>query len=188
MEAAAREFRAVAPTGFERFFRAHYPTVVRIAWGVVRDRHLAEDVAQDVMIAARRRFAAPEDSDHAAAWVRTAAAHLALNAVRGRRRRDDRHRRVRPAGSPASPEELLLDREDEAAVRRALGRLPVRSAMVLVLRHSGLSYAEVAEAMGVKVGAVGTMLRRAESALEKELRGTERHEKGREEVGDATRP
>jgi RNA polymerase sigma-70 factor (ECF subfamily) len=38
-----------------------------------------------------------------------------------------------------------------------------------VLRHSGLSYAEVAEAMNVKVGHVGTMLRRAESALRKEL-------------------
>ena len=40
---------------------------------------------------------------------------------------------------------------------------------MLVLRHSGLSYAEVAEAMGVKVGQVGTMLRRAEASLRKEI-------------------
>jgi DNA-directed RNA polymerase specialized sigma24 family protein len=46
---------------------------------------------------------------------------------------------------------------------------------VLVLRHSGLSYAEVAEAMNVKTGHVGTMLRRAESALRKELSGESRH-------------
>lgn len=160
---------AVAPEGFERFFRAQYPVLVRIAGGVVRDPHLAEDVAQDVMIAARRRFADPDGSDHAVAWVRTAAAHLALNAVRGRRRREERHRRARPAGAPAGPEEIVLDHEAGAAVREALGRLPLRSAMVLVLRHSGLSYAEVAEAMGVGVGAVGTMLRRAEAALRKEV-------------------
>ena len=51
----------------------------------------------------------------------------------------------------------------------ALSRLPRHSATVLVLRHSGLSYTEVADAMGVKVGQVGTMLRRAEAALRKEL-------------------
>jgi len=40
---------------------------------------------------------------------------------------------------------------------------------VLLLRHSGLSYAEVAEAMGVGIGQVGTMLRRGEAALRKEI-------------------
>ena len=54
-------------------------------------------------------------------------------------------------------------------VSEELPEQPRRSATVLVLRHSGLSYAEVAEAMNVKVGQVGTMLRRAESALRKEL-------------------
>lgn len=169
MEAAVRDAPVSTPEGFERFFRAQYPVVVRIAGSVVRDPHLAEDVAQDVMIAARRRFSNPDGSDHAVAWVRTAAAHLALNAVRSRRRREERLRRVRHDRSSAGPEEILLGHEAGAQVREALGRLPMRSAMVLVLRHSGLSYAEVAEAMGVGVGAVGTMLRRAEAALRKEV-------------------
>ena len=67
------------------------------------------------------------------------------------------------------PEDLAVDRDEEHAVRTALCRLPRHSATVLVLRHSGLSYAEVADSMGVKVGQVGTMLRRAEAALRKEL-------------------
>ena len=170
MEAVVRDTPVPAPTpeAFERFFRAQYPAVVRIAAGIVRDAHLAEDVAQDVMIAARRRFPEPGD-DHAVAWVRTAAVHLALNAVRGRRRREERHLGSRSDRAQAGPEEVLLEREAGAEVREALGRLPLRSAMVLALRHSGLSYAEVAEAMGVGVGAVGTMLRRAEAALRKEV-------------------
>lgn len=171
MEAAVGEAPAPVEAGFERFFRSQYPVVVRIAGAVVRDPHLAEDVAQDVMIATRRRFpdAGHAESDHAAAWARTAAAHLALNAVRGNRRREERHRRARPDGAAAGPDEVVLQREEAAHVRAALGRLPLRPAMVLVLRHSGLSYAEVAEAMGVRVGAVGTMLRRAEAALRKEV-------------------
>lgn len=160
---------ATTPAGFEQFFRAQYPEVVRIAWGVVRDAHLAEDVAQDVMIAAERRFRALVGCEHAVAWVRVAAVHLGLNAVRGQRRRDERHRRVRAAPHAASAEELVVDREDESEVRQALARLPLHSATVLLLRHSGLSYAEVAEAMDVKVGHVGTMLRRAEAALRKEV-------------------
>lgn len=159
-----------SPLAFERFFRSQYPAVVRIAFSVMGDAHMAQDVAQDVFIAAQARFPEPEGSDHAAAWVRTAAAHLALNAVRGRRRRDDRQRRsTTDMSSPAEPEQLVIDRESESEVRNALARLPRHAATILLLRHSGLSYAEVADAMDIKVNQVGTMLRRAEAALRKEV-------------------
>ena len=154
---------------FEGFFRENYPVVVRIASGVTRDADLAEDVAQEVFIAVQRRFADPGASDHAAAWVRVAAAHLGLNAVRSRRRRDDRQRRHGVATAPLGPEELAIEHESQDEIRAALARLPVHAATVLVLRHSGLSYVEVADAMEVKVGQVGTMLRRAEARLRKEV-------------------
>ncbi|TMG44190.1 MAG: RNA polymerase sigma factor, partial [Chloroflexi bacterium] len=48
-------------------------------------------------------------------------------------------------------------------------KLAPRTAALLMLRHSGLSYAEVATALGIKVGNVGTLLRRAEDALRKEV-------------------
>lgn len=164
-----RDSASPPPLGFERFFRSNYAVVVRIAYGVVDDSHLAQDVAQDAFIAAQRRFPEPEGSDHAAAWVRTAAAHLALNAVRGRRRRDNHQQRGGIGVAPLGPEDVVVDRESGAEVRTALSRLPRHAATVLLLRHSGLSYAEVAQAMDVKVTQVGTMLRRAEAALRKEV-------------------
>ena len=58
-------------------------------------------------------------------------------------------------------------------MRAALGRLAPKPAAVLVLRASGLSYAEVAQALGIGIGQIGTLLRRAETALRKEVtRGT----------------
>ena len=156
-------------SGFERFFREQYPVVVRIAFGVTGDAQAAQDVAQDVFVAAFSRFPDPGDGEHACAWVRVAAAHTALNAIRGERRRQRRQQLSGIQVAAAGPEEKVLERESRAEVRRALARLPRRSATVLVLRHNGLSYAEVAEAMNVTVGQVGTMLRRAESALRKEL-------------------
>ncbi len=158
-----------AGTSFEEFFRANYARVVHIARSVVGDSHSAQDVAQDVFIAAERRFPQPAGSAHAAAWVRVAAAHLALNAVRGRRRRDQHQLRVAGGPAPSGPEELVIDQVTRDEVRAALGRLPRRAATVLVLRHTGLSYGEVADAMGVGTGQVGTMLRRAEAALRKEI-------------------
>lgn len=162
---------------FEHFFRANYPSVLRVAGSVIGDSHAAQDVAQEVFIAAQRRFpdsqiADPKISQQAAGWVRVAAVHLALNSVRGRRRRDRRQLRsglLSGALRPAGPEEIVLDRVAGQEVRAALARLPLRSSTVLLLRHSGLSYAEVAEAMGVGVGQVGTMLRRAEAAFRKEI-------------------
>ncbi len=161
-------------SAFERFFREQYPVVVRIAFGVVGDAQVAQDVAQDVFISAFRRFPDLGEPDHAGGWMRVAAAHMALNTIRGERRRDRRQQLSGIEVAPMGPEEVVLDRESRIEVRRAVSRLPRRAATVLVLRHNGLSYAEVAEAMNVKVGHVGTMLRRAESALRKELQNAPR--------------
>lgn len=158
-----------APTGFEEFFRAEYPTLVRISYGILRDSHLAEDVAQDVLIAAQRRFPEPVGSVHAQAWVKIATTHASLNALRSSRRRHDRQARAPQATTSLGPEELVVAREQQREVRAALARLPLHAATVLVLRHSGLSYVEIAEAMDVRVGQVGTMLRRAEARFRKEV-------------------
>jgi RNA polymerase sigma factor (sigma-70 family) len=153
--------------GFEAFFRDHYRVVVGLAQSVVGDFQRAQDVAQEVFLAAYRRF--PGDYEQAAGWVRVAAVHTALNVLRGERRRDKRQLLVHSVGYLPSAEDTVIEREARAEVRSVLGRLPRRSAAVLVMRHGGMSYMEIAEALGVKVGHVGTLLRRAESALRKEM-------------------
>ena len=59
--------------------------------------------------------------------------------------------------------------EQRQMVRQAMRRLPAKSAAVLALRYSGLSYAEVATSLGVSIGQVGTLLRRAEARLRTEV-------------------
>jgi RNA polymerase sigma-70 factor (ECF subfamily) len=152
---------------FDRVFRAEYARVVAIAARVLGDGSRAEDVAQDAFLALHRRHCS--DQAWAGGWVCAAAAHGALNVLRGDQRRNRRERLVASTAEsvdPAAAAELATDRR---ALRAALKRLPQRVATVLVLRHSGLSYTEVATAMGVRQGDVGTMLRRAESALRKEV-------------------
>lgn len=160
---------------FESLFAAEYATVVAVAWRVLADQHQAEDIAQDVFCQFYRLYSPAVP--WAGAWLRRAAVHGALNAVRGDRRREQRERQdaqgrdrlVSREALTVDPQVALEQAERTREVRTALAQLPRKHAAVLALRYSGLSYAEVAAALGVKVGQVGTMLRRAEAALRKEL-------------------
>jgi RNA polymerase sigma factor (sigma-70 family) len=158
------------PDWFERLFLTEYPKVVAIAYRVLADRGAAEDVAQEVFLQFHRSQSL--SSEHASGWLHAAAVHSALNVIRGERRRVKRDTMQAIAQTEArveNPEHLVVEAERRREVREALGRLPAKAAAILVLRYSGLSYAEVAIALRVKVGNVGTMLRRAEDALRKEV-------------------
>ena len=166
---ALRAVYPAVPDAFERLFMEEYPKVVSIAYRVLADRTAAEDVAQEVFLKFHRSLS--PDSERASGWLHAAAVHSALNVIRGERRRTRRetaHARNEAEAAP-DPEALVEAAEERRNVRRALARLPKRTAAVLLLRHSGLSYAEVATALGMKVGNVGTVLRRAEESLRKEV-------------------
>lgn len=155
--------------GFERLFNAEYRRVVSIAGRVLRDQSEAEDVAQEVFLDFSRKHSPV--ADYAPAWLHRAATHAALNQVRSRKRRESRELQDQAGATLSEPgaDELVERSEDRRMVREALARLPRKSAAVLALRSSGLTYAETAAALGVGVGQVGTMLRRAEARLLKEV-------------------
>lgn len=180
MEASAAMTRPAAadtaalPAAFERLFIREYARVAGIAYRVLGDAAEAEDVAQDVFISFYRRHDA--EASYAPAWLYKAAAHAALNLVRGHARRERRETTAaRAMDRVADPENEAIAEEERAAVRAALARLPERTATLLALRHSGLTYAEVATSLGIGIDQVGTRLRRAHEAFKREVsRGQER--------------
>jgi RNA polymerase sigma factor (sigma-70 family) len=155
---------------FEALFTAEYARVAGIANRVLADPQEAEDVAQEVFIDFHRLHSA--SAQYARAWLHRAAAHAALNRLRGSRRRQRREVAQAAEDSTQSidPQTQVEVNEDRRQVRQALARMAPKPAAVLVLRASGLSYAEVAQALGVGTGQVGTLLRRAEITLRKEVR------------------
>src|SRR5256886_16682864 len=104
---------AVSPA-FESLFRAEYTRVVGIAHRVLGDQAEAEDVAQDVFVSFYRGH--PADAPYARAWLHAAAAHAALNALRGRDRRSRRE------AADAMPLEATAD--DDPALTRAAPQTP----------------------------------------------------------------
>jgi RNA polymerase sigma factor (sigma-70 family) len=159
---------------FNGLFVREYRRVVSIAFRVVNDADEAEDIAQEAFAEFHGRH--NPEALYAPAWLHRAAVHRALNVIRSRKRRVRRetaevthHSRVAPSSVAEGPDAGVERAERQSEVRAALSRIPPRSANVLALRYSGLSYAEVAEAMRCRVGDVGTMLRRAEAAFRKEF-------------------
>jgi RNA polymerase sigma factor (sigma-70 family) len=160
---------------FERLFICEYARVVAVADRIVNDPDEAEDVAQEVFAEFHRRHAA--DAPYAAPWLYRAAVHTALNVIRGRRRRVQRETRHEldaarlssPRSDAADPLQVVEVSEIRCEVRAALARLPARSAAILALRYGGMSYQEISSVLGVKVSNIGTLLRRAEVALRKEV-------------------
>jgi len=156
---------AVRPD-LEPIYRAQYPRIVGIAGRVLGDRGQAEDVAQEAFLGLARTTM---PADAAPGWLAVAAAHLALNALRGDARRSRRERVVAVPEQVEDVAERVVTDDSRARVRAALVRLPRTQGLVVVLRHSGLSYQEIATALDLPAGSVGTTLRRAEAAVRKEL-------------------
>jgi RNA polymerase sigma factor (sigma-70 family) len=154
---------------FEALFRSEYARVVGIANRVLADPHEAEDVAQEVFVDFHRLHSAT--AQYAPAWLHRAAAHASLNRLRGSRRRLKREvaQALEEGDRTVDPQKQLEVAEDRRLVRAALARMAPKPAAALAMRASGLSYAEVAQALGVGIGQVGTLLRRAEASLRKEV-------------------
>jgi RNA polymerase sigma factor (sigma-70 family) len=160
--------RGAVRADLDEIFRRDYQRVVSVAARVLGSRDHAEDVAQDVFLSFGGSSVPAGD---ARGWLCVAAAHTALNVLRSGRRRASREETAAAAHDVVVSDvaEAVVTREERTRVRAALARLPRKQAVARVLRHSGLSYAEVAAALDSSPGSVGTTVRRAEIALRKEL-------------------
>jgi RNA polymerase sigma-70 factor (ECF subfamily) len=160
----AADFQA----SFEAIFRQHWERLCILLVRIVGDRAEAEDLAVETFVRLYHR--PPPDYDNLGGWLYRVATNVGLNALRARKRRqvyeEEAGRMALEIDSPEDPAALAEQALERQMVRDALQALKPRSAQVLLLRHSGLSYAEIAAAIGVATSSVGTLLARAESEFE----------------------
>jgi RNA polymerase sigma factor (sigma-70 family) len=138
--------------GFQSVFLAEYPALLRHLVYLTGDRHLAEDLAQETF--SRLLETGDIGLRSPRAWLRKVGSNLAYNRFRDDARREERERRAE------TPVESRL--EDVVDVRAALETLDARDRAVLLLRHAGFAYAEIAEVVGLRASSVGTTLARAQ--------------------------
>jgi len=138
--------------------------LVRFLDRKVWDMELAQDLAQEAFVRALRTDRVP---DSPRAWLFTVAANLARDEARTAIRRREKLRLVRSSAEEEAtgPAEALEAKQRRLRVQQALEALNERERNALLLSEAGLSYAEIAGATGLAVGAVGTTLSRARRKL-----------------------
>ena len=155
----------------------------RVAYGVLRQREDAEDVAQDVFIKAHRKFAQLRNRARFRAWLVRMAWRLALDRQRADRRRVARDGRVVAHGFPGpsqraareggSPAEEAAARERSMQLWDAIDALPEKLRLVIVL--AGIQehdIGEVARLLDVPTGTVKSRLFLARQKLKEHLQWT----------------
>jgi RNA polymerase sigma-70 factor (ECF subfamily) len=156
----------VAPvTDWERIVREHGPRVFGTAWRILGNAADAEDVVQEVFLQAHQL----QNTRPVRSWagfLRRLAACRALDRLRQRRATVPLDGND-TASAGDGPEEAAIGHELTSRLREAVARLPEREAGVFCLRYyEDLSYEEIAEALNIRVGAVGVALHKARAKLE----------------------
>lgn len=159
-------------------YTAHAPAVLRFLRDLLGDATLAADATQETFARAFRRIGTVRHDDRRIGWLFGIARNVSLEYRKARRAARSRFTGDDEAGEAPcagrSPEAQLLGREAAAVVERALERLPEerRAALLLRLDH-GLSYEEVAAALGWSVAKARVEVFRAREALRGTLEGYE---------------
>lgn len=158
----------VSHNSFKELFDRHYPAICRHLTCLLGNRAAAEDVAQEAF--AKLYQTPPPEPSNLGGWLARVATNLAYNHIRSE---NSRTRREVGAGlaevvAEEGPEELLVRAEEIALTRRILEQLPERDRACLLLRFSGMDYAGIARATGIKNSSVGTVLARARAKFKVE--------------------
>ena len=143
----------------------------RVAYSVLRHRQDAEDVAQEAFVRAHREFHTLRDREKFRGWLARMAWRLALDHLRGQKRRVAREDQVaRPDVSP-SHEGAAIEAERSARLWAAIDALPERLRVVIVLASiEGHGVKEVAAIVEAPEGTVKSRLFEARQKLQELLR------------------
>ena len=163
--------RAGDESAFDTLFRSHYAHLVRMAESVVRERALAEEVAQEVMLELWRRRETLRVEQTFRAYLLRSTRNRALNQIR-HQRVVAREAAIAAIDSPSAPsvEEEMLGTELEQAVRAAIDALPEKCREVFQLsREHGLRYAEIASTLEISVKTVEKRMGQALAELRDRL-------------------
>lgn len=175
---------ARAVEGDERAFREiverYERPVFSLHYRMVRDRELAEDLAQETFIRAFKAIRSYKPRYKLSSWLFKIANNLAIDHLRKRRietvsidgapdavtAEEQAQTRHELASDDESPEEYAANRELGEQIEAAIAKLRPEYQTATVLRHvEGFSYEEIARIMDLPLGTVKTYIHRARLEL-----------------------
>lgn len=170
-----------ASSAFEALFLQHWAPVYRLLCRLVGDPAEAEDLALETFVRMYRTAPSGQNEFNPGGWLHRVATNLGLQSIRSWKRRE---RYEMAAGTYAleetredGPAEIMERSEENRLARLALAKMSERQSQLLILRYSGLSYREIADALDLSPTSVGPLLLRAEREFEKHYRALTQEER-----------
>ena len=161
-------------SSFESLFYEYWGPIFRLLRHLVVNPAEAEDLALETFFRLYKHHPTPEADFNTRGWLQKVATNLALQSIRSFKRRE--HYEI-TAGKNAlehapenQPFEILAEKEDQRFARLVLAQMNPRQSQLLVLRHSGMAYKEIASALSLSPTSIGPLLLRAERDFEKRYR------------------
>lgn len=170
-----------AATGaFEQLYIAYKPAVTRYLLGMCSNAVLAEELTQEVFVRAAAKLLLFRGDSAVSTWLFKIARNTYLSWAERQRDAEidtEEFQAIPDLRAHGDPEVQLLQNEQRATIRRAMGMLPERQRTILLLRDlQGLSYAEIAAVLDMSLAAVKVNLHRARLSFRNvydQLEGTE---------------
>ena len=163
---------------FEQLVERHTQRVYRAIVSIVGSHGDAEDAVQETFLKVFRHLSGFQGASRFSTWVTRIAINEGLQQLRRRKPSESlddtpEDRQFRPRNVQAwsdDPERLLAREETRTLVRNALAEIPLAYRVVVTLQQiEGLPVAEVAEALGLSVGAVKTRAHRGRLMMREKL-------------------
>jgi RNA polymerase sigma factor (sigma-70 family) len=177
LEAARDESRSAE---FETLFQEHWARVYRLLQRLVGDPSEAEDLALETFLRLYNQRRRREDGLNLGGWLYRVATNLGLHSIRSWKRRENYEltagKFALENSEEESPAEILAQEEERQQVRRVLSKMNQKQSQLLILRHSGLSYKEIATTLNLAPASIGPLLVRAEREFEKQYRALAQEE------------
>jgi len=146
--------------------------VFALIYGVVRDAHEVEDIAQEVFLKVYTRIHAFDERSQLYTWIYRVAVNAAKDHVKKRSRRPavPLEEDVAVHDADAGPGAGAAAAETRRMVQEAIATLPSHYRMVIALREiEGMTYSEIARVLGLSPGTVESRLHRARARLKRRL-------------------
>lgn len=150
---------------FERLLPAYRRRVFGLAYGILRDRAAAEDLAQEVFVKLWQALPRYDGRAQLSTWIYAITRNAAVSALRARRRELSLADEAVAAEveDVAAPDAAAAE---DPALRRAIDRLPEKQRQAITLYYMDeRSVEEVADMMGIPANTVKTHLHRARASL-----------------------
>ena len=175
-ETLVSRFRAGDEAAFETLVRRYEASLRKLAFGYLRDRMLAEDVAQESLMLAYQRIGSLGRAEAFRSWLYRIAINRAHDYLRRKARKgeiggEEGEARIAQLEAPGDAAAQLASRDLGRRLAGAVAELPEKYRRPLLLKEiEGMTYAEIAALLGWPMGTVQIRIHRARLRLRERAR------------------